>query len=241
MEKELTTTVIQPAVTPMQLIARAQEANASIEHMEQLFRLQLQWEHNEAKKAFHKAVADFKTEAIDIVKNKQVKFETAKGITQYKHAELGQIVNTVVPLLSKYGLSHHWEYAQNEGRVKVTCYLTHELGYEKSTSLESAPDESGGKNSIQAIASATSYLERYTFLAINGLASREQDNDGKDADKDEVERISERQYFDLLALIAEVGADQAKFCTFYHINEPAELPLSKYDAAVKNLEKKRKT
>ena len=122
------------------------------------------------------------------------------------------------------------------------------MGHEKSTSLQAPPDESSGKNSIQAIASTVSYLERYTFLAITGLSTREQDNDGRDYDKgkDEEPRITEQQYFDFLALIADVkGAEkseayQKKFCTYHKINNLAELPAKKYAAAVKVLEDERR-
>ena len=233
--------VVTPSasITPMDLIARAQQADASIEKMEQLFNLQLRWEENEAKKAYHQAVASFKAEAVDIVKNKRVSYRTDKGVTEYSHAELGQVVNTVTPLLSKHGLSSHWEYSQQDSRIRVTCFLTHEMGYEKSTSLEAAPDTSGGKNSIQAIGSTTSYLERYTFLAMTGLASRDQDDDGKGSNRPEVQLITESQVMDLLGLMKEVNADEAKFCTYYRISDVAELPASKFAAAVKSLEAKR--
>lgn len=235
------TVVENRAVTPMDLIARAQQSNASIEKMEQLFALQLKWEENEAKKAYYRAIAAFKAEAVDIVKNRRVKYKTDKGVTEYNHAELGQIVNTVTPLLSKHGLSSHWEYAQADSKVKVTCFLTHDMGYEKSTSLEAAPDSSGGKNSIQAIGSTTSYLERYTFLAMTGLASREQDDDGRGAGKGEpeIQVITETQAGDISALISEVRADEKGFCAYYKIDSVANLPAAKFEAAVKALESKR--
>ena len=227
-------------ITPMDLLIKAQSDNVSIEKMEQLFQLQVKWEENEAKKAYYHAVAGFKAEAVDIVKNKQVRFKTTTGVTEYKHAELGQIVNTVTPLLSKWGLSHHWEYAQNEGRIKVYCFLTHEQGYEKSTSLEAGADTSGGKNSIQAIASTTSYLERYTFLAMTGLASRDQDDDGKGATPPpDVEMITESQAMDLLCLIKEVGAKEDQFMAFFKIDNIGFLPAEKFPKAVKMLEAKR--
>ena len=227
-------------ITPMELIVRAQQSDVSLEKMEQLFNLQLRWEENEAKKAYFQAVARFKAVAVDIVKTKRVKYTTAKGVTEYTHSELGQIVNTVTPLLSQQGLSSRWEYSQADGQIKVTCYLTHEMGYEKSTSLQAAPDESGGKNSIQAIGSATTYLERYTFLAMTGLATRDQDDDGKGAgNQEEVEYITEAQIMDLLCLMKEVGADEKKFCVFYKIDNVAYLPASKFKNAITNLEAKR--
>jgi hypothetical protein len=45
--------------------------------------------------------------------------------------------------------------------------------------MEAAADISGSKNQIQAIGSAVTYLERYTLFASYGLASKDQDDDGK--------------------------------------------------------------
>lgn len=227
-------------ITPMDLISKALASDASIEKMEQLFNLQLRWEENEAKKAYHQAVADFKAEAVDIVKNKRVSYKTDKGVTEYNHAELGQVVNTVTPLLSKFGLSHHWEYSQTDNKIKVTCFMTHNMGHGNSTSLEAGADTSGGKNAIQAIGSTTSYLERYTFLAMTGLASRDQDNDGKAATvAPDIEYITESQVMDLLALIAEVKANETQFLTFFKIPNVASLPAEKFKKAVAMLEAKR--
>ena len=47
--------------------------------------------------------------------------------------------------------------------------------------MAAGPDGSGGKNAIQAIGSTVSYLERYTLLAATGLATEDQDDDGRGA------------------------------------------------------------
>jgi hypothetical protein len=115
------------------------------------------------------------------------------------------------------------------------------MGHSTKVTMTAGKDDSGKKNLIQQVASTVTYLERYTLLAITGLAAQDQDDDGKGAGKPEVEveRISERQYFDMLALIADVKADPEKFCTYYKIADVAELPASKYESAIKGLEMKR--
>jgi len=228
---------VPATVTPMMLIERAQASDTSIEKMEQLFRLQLQWEENEAKKAFNKAFAAFKAESVQIIKNITVSDGPLKG---KKYADLFAAVDAITPALSKHGLSHSWRLTKDEEKwLEVTCTIEHELGYSKSASMGGPPDTGGAKNAIQARASSRSYLERYTLLSITGLAASNQDKDGNNLKKEDIERINEQQYFDLLALIADAGADQTKFCTYYKINEPAELPSAKFAAAVKGLEQKR--
>ncbi len=78
-------------------------------------------------------------------------------------------------------MSHGWSVDQHNGEVTVTCTLTHERGHRESVSITAPPDDSGKKNAIQRIGSTVTYLERYTLLAITGLAAHEQEDDGDSA------------------------------------------------------------
>ena len=187
-----------------------------------------------AQKAFTLALSNFKAEGVTIGKDKDV----AYGQTFYSHASLGNIIATATPILSKHGFSHRWETNQSDSVITVKCILTHALGHSESTQLQSAPDASGGKNSIQAIASSITYLERYTFLAITGLAVQDQiDDDGASAI--EVETITADQETALDDLIVEVKADKGNFLKYLKVESLDQLPVSKYDQAVKALEAKR--
>jgi hypothetical protein len=229
------------AITPMMLIQQANESGASIEKMEQLFALQLRWEENEAKKAYHRAVAAFKSETINIVKDKKVGYTNKDGtFTGYTHATLGNIVQTIIPVMGKHGLSHSWNVEQPGSDISVTCRLAHELGHSTSVTMAAGKDDSGKKNAIQQVASTISYLERYTLLAITGLATSDQDDDGRNAGKDdEIDYISEAQEADLLGLMKEVHADEKGFCTYFKVESVAHLPAAQFGKAVAMLEKKR--
>lgn len=163
------------AITPMQVIQQAVAQGADVEKIGQLMALQERWEANEAKKAFSAALTAFKAAGITVGKNKKVVF----GATKYSHATLDNVCDKIGEELSKHGLSFRWNTSQTDGKVKVSCVLMHSLGHSETVSLESAPDTSGSKNSIQAIGSAVSYLQRYTLLAITGTATGEIDDDGK--------------------------------------------------------------
>lgn len=217
-------------VTPMDLIVRAQQANASIEQMQQLFDLQLRYEANEARKAYNEAMSNFREKAPAIAKTR-----TGHNI---KYAGLSETIEAIQPLLSQFGLSHQWKTRQDGTLVTVECTVTHRLGHSESTSLSSAPDTSGSKNAIQAIGSTVSYLERYTLYAILGLSSREMDDDGVRAGQKEP-TIDEEQVANIHALLAETGADEGKFLTFMKADSIESIPAKFYNMAVQALEKKR--
>jgi hypothetical protein len=164
--------------TPMTLLEHAVRANADITKLQQLMDLQERWEKNEARKAFVAALSAFRSEGIVVGKDSRVTYKTDKGVTDYTHASLGNICDVIGPALAKHGLSYRWDTRQEEGRITVTCILSHEKGHSESTSLSAGADSSGGKNAIQAMGSAVAYLERYTLTAITGTATKNQDNDG---------------------------------------------------------------
>lgn len=177
--------IVPAAVTtPAQLLAMAVQQGADLDRLEKLMGLQERWDANEARKAYVAAMTAFKAEPVNIGKLKHVRFVTQKGVTEYDHAELSDVTDAIVPALSKHGLSHRWNVKQDGTTITVECVMTHELGHSESVSMTAPPDASGGKNSIQQIASTVTYLQRYTLLAITGQSTKGQDNDGRGSQVD---------------------------------------------------------
>ena len=172
-KQELQTMELQTSVTtPDQLLAMAVQQGADIDKLEKLMALQERWDANEARKAYIGAITAFKNNPPEIFKNKHVDYN------DYNHATLDNVVDSITKGLSENGLSHRWDIAQDANQVTVTCVITHQLGHSESVPLSAPHDTSGKKNSIQAIASTISYLQRYTLLAATGCATKEMDNDG---------------------------------------------------------------
>jgi ERF superfamily len=168
--------VAQHAVTPMDMIQMAIEQNADVDKLTKLFELKERYDAAEAKKAFDMAMSRFREKCPVIFKNKEVDFTSPKGRTNYRHADLSGMVEQVRPIMAECGLSHSWRTRQENGVVFVTCIITHSAGHSESTEMLAPYDTSGNKNPIQAIGSATTYLQRYTLAAILGLASSEDDD-----------------------------------------------------------------
>ena len=167
------------SLTPIELLRIAVSQNANIDQLTKLMDLQDRRERREAKRAYDAAMKAFKAEAPRITKNSRVNFTTSKGTTDYRHATLDHVCDAVISTLAKHGISHRWKVSQNGEWITVTCILTHELGHSEETSLIGSPDNTGNKNSIQAVGSTVTYLERYTLLAATGLATSDSDDDGR--------------------------------------------------------------
>ena len=157
----------------------AMDPNFDVAKLEHLLAVRERWEASEARKAFNEAFANFKAEAVEIIKNRRVSDGPLKGKS---YAELFSVVNAVTPALSKHGLSAAWKLTKDEKDwIEVTCTIRHVLGHSESVSMSGPPDAGGAKNAIQARASTITYLERYTLKAACGLAEQDDDSDGNGA------------------------------------------------------------
>lgn len=173
-----------PPISPLEMIQSAIERGASLDQIDRLISLKERMEADEARKAYVADMAAFKLHPPEILKDKQVGYMGKDGFVGYSHASLGNVTNAIVEGLAKNGFSHRWNTEQQGANVTVTCILTHRLGHSESTTLTAAKDDSGKKNQIQQVASAISYLQRYTLLAATGLATQDQDDDGVKAELD---------------------------------------------------------
>jgi hypothetical protein len=171
--------------TPAHLLQMAVSQGADLDKLERLMALQERYEANEARKAFHAALAAFKAEPLTISKDKlvSIRHKDGQGKTEYTHATLGNVVAMIAPALGRYDLSHNWNVRREGDRVFVSCKLTHALGHCEEVTLDGPLDTSGSKNNIQAVGSTITYLQRYTLLAITGLATEDADDDGQSAER----------------------------------------------------------
>jgi len=164
------------------LIEAAIEKGVDIAHLERLMDLQERHEANQAKKYFDAAMAEFQSALPVIGKLGLVDYTTNKGRTFYNYAKLEDIAVAIRPALKRAGLSYRFNQSQNQGWITVTCIVTHSGGHSESSELTSQPDVSGGKDPLKAIASAISYLRRYTLTGVLGVVVGGEDDDaGADA------------------------------------------------------------
>ena len=242
---EAKTISTQAGSSPASMMQAALNSGVDIEKLEHLLELQQKWEANEARKAYHEAMALFKANPPKIEKDRKVSYKAGGGMTEYSHASLANVCEKINSGLGEYGLSAAWKTEQAEKGITVTCTVTHKLGHSESTSLFAAPDTSGSKNSIQAIGSTISYLERYTILALTGLATGDMDDDGASSSRP-VEYITEKQVSELTDMINDTKTDETKFLAYIgtslkcEVDSIQNIPVKGYQIALAALKAKMK-
>ena len=175
--------------TPTDLISQAIASKVDVDQLEKLMGLQERWEEKEAKKAFFAAMNNFQENKPRIVKGNGVSHDQGKT-NKFYFAPLAQIQKLVDPVLSKHGLSYSWKQDGKEGMIKITCIVKHIDGHSEESYIESEKDSSGGKNTIQAISSAVSYMKRITIMNSLGLASEDDDGASSQMSREEVEALA---------------------------------------------------
>jgi hypothetical protein len=199
-------------------------------------------EKNEARRQFFQAVADFKKDPPEVLKDKE-NSQFSKGEKKAMYVSLGRLISTVSPALGQHGLSASWEIGQAEKVVRVTCKLSHRLGHSESVTMEAPPDASGGnaKNPIQQIKSTVTYLRAATFEAVTGIAATEEanaDDDGNGSGGPEY--INEESVSNINSLLNETGADTAAFLKYIGSESVEKILVANYTKALVALNKKKK-
>ena len=208
-----------------------------LEVLERMFALDIKAKERQAKEAYSASMAEWKANAPDIAKDRTVKYQTTKGPTEYAHASLANVTATINKSMSPFGLHAAWKTDQPDGKIKVTCTVSHKLGHSESTSLTADADNSGSKNAIQALGSTISYLERYTILALTGLATHEQDTDGITANGN-VEYIDKAQQKTIEKKLKTIyGDDPSLFFSWLGCETVDTIPKDQYDRVLKGLGK----
>jgi len=223
-----------PGQSPiMAMIAQAVAAGQPLDVIRELKNMAKEIAADEAQRAFNVAFAAFKSEAIVVLRNRDVTDGPLKG---RKYAELHSFVDAAAPALARHGLSHSWSVTKDEKDwIEVTCTIEHVMGGKKQVAQGGPPDTGGAKNALQARISTVTYLERVTFKAACGLAEKGDDDDGQSAGPG-VETITEQQVMDLNDLLEETADGrpnhQSAFLKFMKVGSLTDIKAKDYRRAV---------
>lgn len=223
--------------TPAHWLNVALEKGQTPETLERLMALYERWVANQNRQAFDLAISAAKSAIPPIKKNRKVDFTSQKGRTNYDYEDFAEVARTVDPILAQHGLSYRYHSSQDGNAVTVTCIISHRDGYSEETTLTANRDETGNKNSIQAVASTVTYLQRYTLKLALGLSAAV-DDDGIKGGAGET--ITDEQAKTIRDLIDATGSDIEKFCRVMKVEAVPDIAMTQYGKAISMLEAKRK-
>lgn len=209
------------ALTPMDMISQALERGASLEIVEKMMGLQERWEANQARKVFNEAIALAKAEIKPIVRDKE-------GHNKKKYVSFDAIARMVDPILSKHNLIYRFRSDQIDGRISVTCILSHGIHHEETT-LCGPADATGNKNAIQAIGSTLTYLQRYSLVQMLGLAAAD-DDDAKHATNEDL--LSAEQVLEMKQLIVDKGTELSKFLRWAKVEKIEDIGADYFESCM---------
>ena len=255
-------TLLPVAATPMAMLDRAVSAGADVKTIEKLMTLQERWEMNKARRLFDAAMSDAKKEFPEIKKSASVDYEGNKGRVAYNYEDLASIARAVDPILAVHGLSYRFRSDQDGNTVKVTCIVAHREGYREEVTLGGPNDNSGGKNAIQAVGSAVTYLQRYTLKLALGIAATA-DDDAQAATRDTSppkqrqsngnqqrqgqryenntqqrpgrQSVTAEQFCDLRDMASEAQISESVVCKGYGAKSFQDFPADRYETCMRKL------
>lgn len=167
---------------PQALIQQAIQAGSTIETLERLFSLAKDVRAEQARELWHRAMAEFQRTCPPIRRSETARITSKRtgSSYSYSYAPLGEIMQTILPVMGPLGLSASYRVRHEGERVIASARISHEAGHHEESGEVSMPVVSGddmGANPAQRVGIASTYAKRYALLAILGLAP-EDDPDG---------------------------------------------------------------
>lgn len=103
-----------------------------------------------------------------------------------KYADLSSVIESAKPILAKHGLSIA-QLVENEQGIGVTTILMHTSGEWLSSMLSLPLGDERGKSLAQVAGSIITYIRRYTYGAILGLYTGDDDDGSAGAKREKSE------------------------------------------------------
>lgn len=232
--------VVSESAAILSVIERAaSNPNVDIDKLERLLEMRERVEAQTARKAYSAAMSTMRPTLPAIKKDGAIDMGRGKAISFAKWEDINDVV---VPILGQHGFSIWFRTDVLEGKVRVTCVVSHEAGHSEETSLVLPADTSGSKNAVQSLGSSVSYGKRYTASALLNLTTRD---GGPDRDDDGLAggvapTISAEQIKKLRELCEKLGKSDAEqtLAAYFKVDTLEDLPVALYARAERAIQLK---
>lgn len=234
------------------LMAVIEQGGRTADEMTRLYDLMERMQDRQAEGEFVRALAQFQADCPKIVKrHENAQFMVTRNGVEVpaKFANLEDIATTIGPKLAEHGLSYRWGDAVIDGELLTqACILSHTSGH--SVSARSLPipinDPRNNKPTPQQkIAIASTYARRYSLIAVLGLTTCDEDDDGAGSGGEPPVPLDEHQIMaidDALHALAEArrstpDAQRTKLLAWLKVERVAEIPAKRFSQLLVDLDK----
>lgn len=234
--------IAEPAPSSLaQLLADPERLQAyPVETVERLFALDREMQSEHARREFAIAFNAVQSELTPVHK------AARNPSTGSFYARLEDIEAMLDPILTRHGFSRSISATDCPlaDHMRFVLRLRHNGGHVEEHYLDAPIDDKGIKGSptktrLQGMASSYTYCERHLLVKVFGVQTSSDADGAALLSEEERAEIDKADAANVLALIEEVGADVAKFCTYFKIPNVAALPRHRLKAAIRMLEAKR--
>lgn len=213
----------------------ARDPNTDVEKMERLFALHERLLLRDAEAAFNDAMHLAQSQM------PQVARDASNETTRSRYTRLETLSAAASPIIAANGfsLSYGTDESPLPDHYRIICDVAHKGGFTKPYHVDLPIDNTGmkgtkNKTDTHGAVSAISYGRRVLKLLIFDIATK--DDDGNAAAG--IHPISVDQYDALKKRIADVQADEEKFCEYLGVGDLRQLHAIHFDRAIKALNAK---
>ena len=168
------------------MLQMALQSENGLEKLKELREMERSYNAEQAEKSYRVAMSKLQGVMPVIKKLKWNEFSKSA------YASLDDIVLQVQPFLEQFGFSYEWKQTEQNGTIIVKTIAHHIDGHSEESELQAMADTTGAqgkanKTPVQGAGSTVTYLRRYTFCGVFGIATADHDIDGR------IEGVTERQ------------------------------------------------
>jgi len=212
------------------------------ESIEKFLAMHERIEANNARKAYHAAVAEFKRTCPKIVRRSEnQQFSVVRnGVKRAsRFASREDIDAAIVPALAAVGLSYRFGDMRIEnGEMIIACIVSHADGHSETSTVAGVKINSpAGSSDLQKLGAAQTYAMRYAVIQALGLSSVDEDLDGNE--EEDATPINESQRADIEITLSETKADVAAFLKWAGVERIKDIRAARYPAIMATLNRKR--
>ena len=221
--------------SPADMLAMVAARGATPEELAKWMDLNDRWQAGEARKAFAAAMSDFQSRVPAIVKTREVKDRSGRGM--YKFANCDDITQAIRPIERDCGFFHRFEFEpQESGALAVACVVTHISGHSERTRVVIPATKGMNTNSAQDAGIMQQYGMRYALVGAFGITTG---SDDTDANSHETQTLDAAQIARVGELVRETGADARLICEVYAVSRIEDIPAACFAGVESTLLKKR--